>query len=174
MQTIKPLLGGLSLLLLLTNCAQYSKVSKRSIASTAATAEQRALIRLGRSSKRTPAGSIGRYLDAANAARLQIAADPASASRAQADYNFAVARIVGVIADNRLSPWESPVVSDSATDGEWHLSLAQIDPRPEYQLSNIDFYPADRYQFKGTLIGERTLKPGLGAPVILKSREGNS
>jgi len=174
MQTIRPILCGLSFLLLFTSCTQYSTVSRVPIAATATTPEQRALIKSSGRAGKSPQALIGHYLDAANAARASITANPGNSSGAQANYNFAIARILEIISDENLQPWNTPVVAGSGTVEDWSLRLTQMDSRPEYNLSNYDFYPADRYQFKGTLVGERAPKAGLGAPVIFKSKETNT
>ena len=159
-------LCGLCLLLVFCGCAQYSQVTKRSIAAVAATPEQKSMFSLVGHYAEDPHSQIGHYLDWANAARSKLATDP-SDLLAQSNYNFAVSRIVGIIADQDFTPWDAPLVCSSGVDGRWSLRLTPPDPRPEYHPSHFEILPADRYDFKGSLIRERDLKRGLGAPVIV-------
>jgi pimeloyl-ACP methyl ester carboxylesterase len=117
-----------------------------------------------------PLKRFGLLLDATNAARLKLAKDPSN-SIALSDYNFAIARIVEIIASENLAPWEAPVLSRSATSDGWSLTLPAPDSRPEYHPSNFKIMPSDRYEFKGKLVGTRNIKQGLGAPVIVVGKD---
>ncbi|MFV1995381.1 MAG: esterase/lipase family protein [Verrucomicrobiales bacterium] len=117
-----------------------------------------------------PLARLGRCLDAANAARLQLAADPEN-SRPRSDYNFAVARIVETIEDAKLTPWEGPLSCKSAGPGNWSFSLKPPDPRPEYHPWNFHFLAADRYTFKGKLVSDHQATDGLGAPMIVIGKD---
>ena len=44
------------------------------------------------------------------------------------------------------------------------------DGKPEHDPSHFRILPADRYQFHGTLVRERTIKDGLGAPMVIASK----
>ncbi len=87
-------------------------------------------------------------------------------SLARSNYNFAVSRIVEIINEVGLSPWETPVSCSSGENGKWSLSVLPPSSSAEHELSNYEILPADRYDFRGELVGERVLKEGLGAPVI--------
>ncbi len=117
-----------------------------------------------------PLARIGRYLDTANAARLQLGSDPTD-TLAQADYNFAAGRIVEIIEDHGLAPWDAPLSCRSGDGGEWSLRLPPPDPRPEYHPSRFEIRPTDRYKFRGKLVRERIVKQGLGAPVVAVGRD---
>ncbi|MEK6194738.1 MAG: alpha/beta hydrolase, partial [Deltaproteobacteria bacterium] len=54
----------------------------------------------------------------------------------------------------------------SGEPGKWSLSLKPINQRQKENLGKYSIHPADRYDFKGKLVGERSLKYGLGAPVV--------
>ena len=45
------------------------------------------------------------------------------------------------------------------------------DPQPERNPANYSLLPADRYQFKGSLVVKRHLKEGLGAPLVAVSKD---
>jgi pimeloyl-ACP methyl ester carboxylesterase len=153
-----------------TGCSVYSKVVGRKIGKVAVTAQQRSLVKSMKPFADQPMERLGRYLDAANAARLQLIESPTN-TLTQSDYNFAVGRIVEIIEDEGLTPWDAPVISPSAIAGQWSFTLPPPDSRPEYHPSNFEILPADRYDFKGTLIGERSFKQGLGAPVVVVGKD---
>lgn len=171
MYTRKQILCSFGILLFLAGCAQqYSRVARKPTSSVAVTSEQKSMFKFLRPYAKNPLTQIGRYLDSANAARTKLAANP-SDTLAQSDYNFAVSRIVEIIEDNDFTPWDAPLVCNSGVDGQWSLSLTPPDPRPEYHPSNFEIYPSDRYDFRGKLVGERVLKRGLGAPVVVMGKD---
>ena len=156
----------LSLVFLLTGCAQYSRVQKQSrTENLATTAEQQAVVKSIKKLPDDPLVQIGAYLDAANAARLRLASDPKDVL-SQSDYNFAVARVVEIVSDQRLKPWDARLICPSATGEPWKLGLVAPDSRPQFHPSNLEFTPTDRLSFRGTLVGERSTMTGLGAPVV--------
>lgn len=151
--------------LLLSACSHYSKVKKLPVSAVTTTGEQKALYKSLKPLGKYPRAQLGLYLDSADKARHQLAAKP-SDPLALADYNFAVARIVGIINAENLQPWEAPVVCGSGEASPWSLSLTPSDQLQKDSLPNYQILPADRYDFKGKLVGEHKLKEGLGAPVI--------
>lgn len=111
-----------------------------------------------------PEVQLGRYLDAAALALKVLDRNPDSI-QGRLDYNFAAARVIETVDGARLEPWRHTLVCPGL-DGPWRLSL-QTRNLPVRQ--NLDFFrvrAADRYDFKGTLIRQRSVKDGLGAPVI--------
>jgi pimeloyl-ACP methyl ester carboxylesterase len=154
----------------LAGCAHYSKVQKRSVEHATTTAEQQALVKSLKALESKPLAKLGLLLDDVDATRHRLAANP-SDTLAQSDYNFAVSRIMEIIEDDHLTPWDAPVACVSPNGIEWSLSLTPPDPRPEYSPSNFEILPADRYDFKGKLVGERILKLGLGAPVVVVGKD---
>lgn len=158
--------ASLALVSLLAGCAQYAQVQQhRRTASLASTAEQRAVVKSMEKMPNDPLVQIGGYLDAANAARLRLASDPKDVL-ALSDYNFAVARVVEIVSNNRLTPWTNRLVCPSATGEPWKLGLIPPDPRPQFHPSKLDFISADRLTFRGKLVGERAAMTGLGAPIV--------
>ena len=111
---------------------------------------------------------LGGYLDAAATAAATLKAKPGD-TQARDDYNFAVSRIVEIVNQSGLQPWKEPVRCPGAR-GEWifgHNSGIHraLDP------SLFRFVPSDRYDFKGRLVRNRVTKEGLGAPVVVSSRD---
>ena len=155
----------------MAGCASYSKVNEKSRTDDlAVTAGQRALAVAAENLKGQPQAQLGRYLDAANAARRKLAESPGN-TLVQSDYNFAVARIVEIVQKHQLKPWDAPVTCESESQARWSLRLTHSDPRPEYHPKNFQIFPADRYEFKGTLVGDRAVTQGLGAPVIVIGKD---
>jgi len=156
---------------LLASCAQpYSKATKISSAAVATTESQRSIAKAAKPYADQPLAQVGRYLDAANASRLQLAANPSDAS-AQSDYNFAVSRVVEIIEEEGLSPWDEAIVCPSGSEKNRTLKLNPRGPHEKIDPSDFEMLPADRYSFKGKLVGERVLKPGLGAPLVVAGKD---
>jgi pimeloyl-ACP methyl ester carboxylesterase len=132
----------------------------------ATTAEQKALALKQEKLQGRPLDQLGGWLDAANDARLRLAANPGNTG-AQSDYNFAVARVMEMISAQKLEPWDRAVVCPSATKGAWRLRLTSPSRQPD--PSGAEFTPADRYDFRRILRGERVTKRGLGAPLVVKT-----
>lgn len=170
MQASLPIQCLLGIALFLGGCTSYSKVVKLPVSAAIVTKQQEALTKSLKPFANQPLERLGGYLDAANAARLRLKAGPGD-TLAQADYNFAVSRILEIIESEDLAPWEAPISCRSMTGGEWSLSLKPPDPRPEYHPSNFEIISADRYKFKGKLVRERVVKPGLGAPAVVIGRD---
>ena len=160
----------LAIPLLLSGCSTYSKMTQKKGSALTVTAEQQELQRSLKKLSNDPMAQLGQLLDAVEAARQGLATTPGDAL-VQSDYNFAVSRIVEIVEDQNLTPWDTPTNCRSASGREWKLGLIPPDPRPEYHPSNFEILPADRYDFKGKLIGERSIKQGLGAPVIAVGKD---
>jgi pimeloyl-ACP methyl ester carboxylesterase len=154
----------------LCGCARYSEVRiKKDTASLATTGEQRQLALAQEKVAKTPLVQLGGYLDAADEARRKLARDPDNALW-QSDYNFAVARIMDLLYENKLQPWDSAIVAPSASGKPWRLTLTPPSKDKRFHPSLFDFRPSDRYDFRGKGVGERTLKEGLGAPLVVAGR----
>lgn len=157
-------------LLGVTGCSHYSKMREKQ-----PTHRYKAVTQVGkliqsaaRVPGRNPEKILGGYLDAASAASAILEKSPGDAD-ARRDYNFAVARVFELVHDAELRPWEAPLIGKGAT-GLWELSLpiaknAVIDP------NLFEALPADRYEFSGTYVSDRKVKDGLGAPLIVTSKE---
>ena len=170
MRASLPTLRLLGIVLLVGGCSNYSKVVKLPVSDVTITKDQEELTESLKPLAKQPLTRLAAYLDAADIARWQLQADP-NDTHARADYNFAVSRILEIIDSEDLAPWEAPVSCRSQGGGEWSLSLTPPDPRPEYHPSNFEVISADRYEFKGKLVGERSVKAGLGAPVVVIGKD---
>ena len=145
-------------------------VGKTSAPTAAITKEQEAMLREFRQFDKQPLVQMGRYLDSVNAIRVKLAENPSS-TLLRSDYNFAVSRIIEIIEESKLEPWEAPLTCPSADGGTWTLTLPPPDPRPEYHPSNFEIHPTDRYKFRGKLVGERMVKQGLGASAVVVGKD---
>lgn len=154
----------------LCGCARYSEVRiKKDTASLAATSEQRQLALAQEKRAKTPLAQLGGYLDAADEARRKLARDPDNALW-RSDYNFAVARVMDLLYENKLQPWDGPITAPSAAGQPWRLTLTPPYKEKRFHPSLFEFRPSDRYDFSGKGVGERTLKEGLGAPLVVAGR----
>jgi hypothetical protein len=91
-------------------------------------------------------------------------------AQARKDYNFAVSRLFEVLHEKgqHLHPWKTPVVCPGA-EGNWTFSMTD-DGKPEHNPDYFRIMPADRFQFKGKLVKDRSVKEGIGAPMIIANR----
>ncbi|MCF6312712.1 MAG: alpha/beta fold hydrolase [Verrucomicrobiales bacterium] len=158
--------------LTLVGCNTYSKAKLRPISKITATGEQKALYQSIKGLNDHPRAQIGRYLDTANTARLQLRGNPGN-TLARSDYNFAVSRIIEIIGREQLKPWKSALTCGSGEGTPWSLKIKPIDSNPDHSLDRYELRAADRYDFKGKLVGERITKEGLGAPLIAVAKHVN-
>ncbi len=158
------------LALVVTSCSNYSSVSEKRPKFRPVTPAGQLIARALALPAKEPQAKIGGFIDAAAAAGAILEKRPDD-QQARKDYNFAVGRIFEVIHSAGLQPWKAPLTCPGAS-GNWSFSVAS-DGKPEHDPSFFRILPADRYRFHGTLVRERTMKEGLGAPmVIASSRSG--
>ena len=159
---------ALCLVLPSAGCKTYSSVSQRRPAIHSDTSEGSLLARAVACGTRHPEALLRCCLDCASAAERKLRRSPEDAN-ALTDYNFAVSRIFDVIRETKLKPWDAPV-HVQGREGEWLLTFengthSEVDPR------QVGILPADRYEFHGTYVKTRTLKGGLGAPLVVTGHE---
>jgi pimeloyl-ACP methyl ester carboxylesterase len=87
------------------------------------------------------------------------------------DYNFGVSRIFQIIHDAKLDPWTKPLAVPGQ-HGEYVLTY-KPDPRPEWNPTLYEFTPADEFDVGGKYVTERTMRDGIGAPIVAVEREPN-
>lgn len=161
------LLCLLGLVLVTAGCTGYSSVREVRPNYRSSTVAGKLITRSLRHPSPQPLVQMGGYLDAASVAADVLAEQP-SDRQALEDYNFAVARIFGTIHQAGLEPWKAPLQCPGA-DKVWNFSIPR-DPQPGRDPSNFDIRPTDVFKFKGTLVVERALKGGLGAPLVVVSK----
>lgn len=157
-----------SILIVTASCKHYSTVREERLSYHSPTAAGQVIASTLKDSSNPPLTKIGNYLDAAAASADTLKRNPGD-TQARHDYNFAVARIFEIIHDADLKPWETPLSCPGETR-RWTLSIP-ANPKPDRNPANFLVDPADRYEFKGTLITQRTVKDGLGAPLVAKTRD---
>jgi hypothetical protein len=85
------------------------------------------------------------------------------------DYNFALARVFTIIRTARLDPWTQPLTVPGANGG--FILTHRPDPRPNWNPALYEFTPADQFDVHGKYVSERTLRDGLGAPLVAIGRD---
>jgi pimeloyl-ACP methyl ester carboxylesterase len=123
-----------------------------------------------RKQSRDPLVAAGEYLTAADLAQRQLARNPADTAARDA-YNFAVARVMSIIQDEKLDPWSKPLRVPAA--GGDFILMRKPDPRPQWHPALYDFTPADQFTLKGSYVSERKQKTGVGAPTVATGRDMN-
>ena len=159
---------SLLLALSLTGCATYSKAKRTSLSYESASPSGQIIAATLKRTKETPQARIGAYLDAAQKAAAVLRGAPEDV-QARQDYNFAVSRIVEEIGDAGLDLTRSAIRCPGAA-GEWVFSVKTPARLGDQTFADFRVVPADRYEFKGRLVKERSLKEGLGAPVVVTNR----
>ena len=114
-----------------------------------------------RADKSDPLAALGKLLEAALAASDELARNPADAA-ARNTYNFAVARTVDILQTSGLCPWKAPICIPG---GEFVLTF-KADPRPSWNPDLYRFVPADQFNMRGSFVSERSIKEGVGAPLV--------
>lgn len=160
------LLLAATLALSLGGCAQYSSIKEKRPAYTykPLTPVGTLIVKALETRSNNPSARLGRTLDAAAAASATLKAHPSDPA-ALRDYNFAVSRAFEIIADASLNPYTAAGLSVPGAEGPWRFR-GPVEPRPERNPSNYRVLPADRFEFNGTYVTQRSIKPGLGAPLV--------
>ena len=158
-------------------CATYSKVTERPprfrpIANTVArlTNAEAAIVKALQIDRSNPLAALSEYMSAAETALRQFEQNPHD-EIARNDYNFAVARMIDAIGDQKLDPWTQPL-RIPASSGDFVLTH-KPDPRPQWNPALYHFTPADQFDLHGTYVTERTTRDGIGAPLVAVGREAN-
>jgi pimeloyl-ACP methyl ester carboxylesterase len=162
--SLLPLLG---LAILSAGCAGYSSVREIRPAHRSTTPSGKLIAQSFHQPVGQPLEQIGTLLDAASSAAGVLELQPAD-QQAQDDYNFAVARIFGIIHRAGLEPWKKPLACPGAAR-TWNFAI-DGDSKPGRNPSDFDIRPADTLNFRGSLVNERVLKEGIGAPLVVESK----
>lgn len=157
-------------LLACVSCSGYASISERDpVFRPLATTRQTVVTALTKPSK-NPNEAIGNYLVAARHAEADLKQNPRD-TQARDTYNFAVARVFDQIRKSGLDPWTQPLQVPTP-EGPMVLGCRK-DPRPGWEAWRYDFTPADRIGMEGSYVEQRTVRPGIGAPVVAKGKGMN-
>ena len=111
-----------------------------------------------------PIAALGEYVAAVRQSLADLDQNQKNVE-AMRTYNFAIARIFGVLRDAKLDPWTHPL--QVGAKGEFTLTWKR-DPRPEWNLALYQLVPTDELTIKGTYVEKRVTKDGIGAPLVAK------
>ncbi|MEO8614861.1 MAG: hypothetical protein ABI600_06970, partial [Luteolibacter sp.] len=153
--------------LILIGCTSYSEVKEIKpvylpVAGPVGTV-QGEIMKSMKTSSHDPLSGLGGFLVAAEASSRQLAVNPKDA-QAESDYNFAVARIVSTVQNAKLDPWNQPLRVPSAS-GEFILTK-RPNLNPNHNPALFDFTPADQFDVSGSYVTKRSIRPGIGAPIV--------
>ena len=110
--------------------------------------------------------ALAGYLRAVRAAGDDLRANPADSS-ARAAYNFALARVFGILRDQDLDPWSRPLEA-----GEFTLTYAAAARSPG-KPTDYRFYPTDEINTSSKGFPKPALRDGLGATLVAVRRHTN-
>jgi len=154
------------LVLTAAGCSHYSSVSEKRLRYRAVSPAGEMIVRAMKHPAKQPQLQIGGYIDAAAEAAEVLKKAPDDV-QARKDYHFAIDRIFDVLHSSGLQPWKAPLICPGA-GGNWSFSVTS-DGKPEHDPSYFRILPAERFDFHGSLVRERTIKDGLGAPMVIAS-----
>lgn len=109
----------------------------------------------------SPHERLSQSLDVARRAWVKVLESPNDAT-ALADYNFAVARTVTAIREAGADPWRAPFRAGR------HTLVWKRDTRPDWNPAKYEIIPADTLRITGTLVDQREIRSGLGAPLVAR------
>lgn len=113
---------------------------------------------------------LGQWVDATREAYRELEKKPEDQVARDA-YNFALARVVGILGKQGLKPWEKPV---TLSTGDTPIKITwQKDPRKTWNPDLYSFLPADEFDVRGIYVTQRSVKPGVGAPLVAIGKERN-
>ncbi|MDR3406107.1 MAG: alpha/beta fold hydrolase [Chthoniobacter sp.] len=165
--TVRLSILAVFLALAASSCSDYATATTRRLSYHSTTSAGEIISGKLQHPSRDSLAQIGGYLDAASSAKAALKRNPRDL-QAQADYNFSVGRIIEAINDSGLQPWKAPLLCPGA-NGKWIFSFRTAQYRG-WDAADFELRPADRYDFKGRLIAQRSIKAGLGAPVVATSQ----
>lgn len=122
---------------------------------------QQSIRRALKGERSLPLVALSSLVEAVEISARQLDRQPADAD-ARHDYNFAVARIVGIMNEAKLTPWTKPLQLGSRTLA-W-----QPHPRAVWNPALYELIPTDQLKIRGNDFDVRETKDGLGAPVVAK------
>lgn len=159
----------LAVALAVVSCAQIAAVSEKHPGKLPAGVDQtqiaaQAINRGLAVENKQPLIALGEYAAAARQSLTQLDRNPKDV-QALRGYNFAIARMFGVIRDAKLDPWTHPL--RVGKNGELTLTWKR-DSNPEKNLALYRLIPTDELTIKGTYVNERVTKDGIGAPLVAK------
>ncbi len=157
-------------------CSPYSKVVERKPVTPPGTSADSVPASAGyyiaagnREMEKRPLAAMGEFLAAAEASAARLRTSPKDAV-ALADYNFALSQMFTVIRSGKVNAWEKPI--NVPGPGGDYLLTARIDPtNPERHPALYDYIPAANLDIGGSYMTVRTLKAGMGAPLVAVRRE---
>ena len=121
-----------------------------------------------REEKTDPLSALGDLLEATRAASEVLIQNPSDADALET-YNFALARTFGILQNSDLCPWRAPV---SIPKGGFVLTF-KADPRPNWNPDLYRFVPCDQFGTRGSFVSERSIKEGIGAPLVAIGKDRN-
>lgn len=116
--------------------------------------------------EREPLTALGGYITALDESAQVLKQHPDD-KLALRNYNFALARIFNVIREENLDPWTKPI----AIPGSNYVLAHRRDPRAEWNPALWEFTPSDQLDISFSKMKERSVKPGIGAPLVARRKE---
>ena len=170
MRRLRPSAFLLALLLAcgVTACSTYSSVKLVRPRALPEGPGRDLLARAFRHDRREPLAAIGEYLAVVQSAQRILGKHPGDEAARQ-EYGFALGRVIQTLSEAKLDPWSAPLRVPAPDGGEFFLTHRR-DPRPEWNPALYEFTTADQFDVGGTYVRERSVRKGIGAPVVAVGR----
>ncbi|HET7238783.1 MAG TPA: alpha/beta fold hydrolase [Terrimicrobiaceae bacterium] len=158
----------------LVGCGSYSTIKERrplfraSAGTTGPDGGEATILRALRFDRSRPLVALGDYLSVIETASERLAQHPKD-ERALRDYNFALARVFTTIRSARLDPWTQPLTVPGDHGG--FVLTHRPDPRARWNPALYEFTPTDQFDVHGSYVSERTIREGVGAPLVAIGRD---
>ncbi len=131
-------------------------------------AAERAISRATGQHRGTPLKALGDCIEALDMASRELGKHPDN-QLARRDYNFALGRAIDILRQGRADAWSQSLIVPGS-HGDYEITR-KPDPRPEWNPARYDFTPADEFDVGGSYVTERTVRAGIGAPIVAVERE---
>jgi pimeloyl-ACP methyl ester carboxylesterase len=161
---------------LLCGCSPYAKVVEKSPRFVPAQgahgmvvkAEQSVSAALDPKLRHRPVECIDCCLASTDAAAARLKSAPKDQAAVNV-YNYALSRAFETLRKEKLNPWKD-TMRVSGPEGEYIVTTRPLKQKWLHP-SQFEYIPADQLDISGSYMTTRTVKPGLGAPLVAVGRE---
>ncbi len=162
----------------MAGCTSYCKVKYRppalpvNAAAGTMTPTEQFIAAGSRDSQEKPLAAMGSYLAAADIAARHLQSSPKNAA-ALRNYNFALNGMFTALRHTSATVWDQSL-RVPGTNSSYTVTYRKNPGQPERDPQIYDYIPSANLEISGSYMKERTVKAGLGAPLVALRREPRS